>query len=53
MRKTKEYKRMRREGGMKARRGNWEEARKSWADATKGYSERLAAKRGKKKTEGA
>ncbi len=43
MRKSKEFKRMRREAGIEYRRGNRKEAYKLWTESAKGYHDRLAA----------
>lgn len=48
MRKSKEFKRMRKLAGLQFKRGESAEAYKQWADAAKGYKERLDKKRSKK-----
>jgi len=57
MRKTKEFKRLRRQAATQYRRGEKTEAYKTWAEATKGMADlktKKAAKRAaKKKTAGA
>ena len=47
MRKSKELKRQRRQGGILYRKGNKAEAYKAWSEAAKGYQERSAKRQAK------
>lgn len=49
MRKSKEFKRMRRQAAVACRRGERDEARKLYSQAAQGYRERRDAKANKKK----